>query len=194
MTEEYKTERTRKSIFEHSGLPKEFGVILLTFGLILCVSPYMPGKNLDIFSVPNFEPKIQKRLKVIDPPIFGAIVLLFLPIWKDGNDETASDLIPSIPWDDQVSNLHLSQIKQINKIILSLNIKRTEMKRKINDIDNRRKGLYNQFARNLDDLDDLEKTISQLEKLRVYHVKEYYIQLKRTVSQPVDEYIRGMKN
>ncbi len=106
---------------------------------------------------------------------------------KDGNDETASESIPFIPWDDQVSNLHLSQINQINEMILSLNTQRTAMKSKINDIDNRIKERSTQLTGNLD---DLEKTISQLEELRVNHVKEYYIQLKRAVSQPLDEHIR----
>ncbi len=73
-----------KSIFERIGLPKELGDILLTFGLILFLSPYMPDSTFGIFSVPKFDQKVSKKLKVIGPFAFGTIVLLFLPIWKDG--------------------------------------------------------------------------------------------------------------
>ncbi len=176
----------RKSIFERIGLPKEFGVILLTFGLILCVSPYMSGMQFGIFSVPQFEQKAREKLKVFGPPVFGVIILLFFPIWKDGNDETASKSIPSIPWDEQVLSRHLSQIKKTNEIILSLRIELTKRENKINHIDDRKKEEYIKLTR---EYDDLKKRISDLEEFHFALVKWYYEQLNRKALQPT-QYIR----
>jgi hypothetical protein len=75
--------RIRKSTYELIGLPKEFGVILLTFGFILLVSPFMSGSDFGIFQVPQFNQGIQKTLRVAGPTVFAILVLLFVPIWKE---------------------------------------------------------------------------------------------------------------
>jgi|GEM_PF-467549 len=83
---------SRKSTFKRIGLPTDFGVILLTLGLILFISPYMSGFDFGVFAVPEFEQEAKDKLRLFGPIVFGLMVVLFFPIWKDGNNKRASSL------------------------------------------------------------------------------------------------------
>ncbi|NEQ42879.1 MAG: hypothetical protein F6K00_04680 [Leptolyngbya sp. SIOISBB] len=81
----------RKSLYKIIGLPNDFGVILLTFGLILLLSPYLSGFDFGIFQIPKLDPKMQQNLRILGPIIFAGLIFLFVPIWKESksNKETS---------------------------------------------------------------------------------------------------------
>jgi hypothetical protein len=69
----------RTSLFKILGLPDSFGVVLLSFSLILLLSPYFSGADFGLFKIPTFGPPAKRWLRVIGPIIFGLVVLFFIP-------------------------------------------------------------------------------------------------------------------
>lgn len=80
-----------KSIFAVLGLPQPFGVVILTFSLILLVGPYLSGMDFGIFKVPSFNEKATHQLRIIGPTVFVLVLLLFIPIRKQ-SERTNIDL------------------------------------------------------------------------------------------------------
>lgn len=71
---------TRESILQKSGLPQEFGVVLLVLALIFALAPYLSGTDFGIFKIPPFSARARRRLKIIGPPLFTVLVVLFVPL------------------------------------------------------------------------------------------------------------------
>lgn len=72
----------KKNTLQVIGVPKEFGVLLLTLTLILAVSPYLGGQDLGIFKVPSFSQETTWVLYFLGPVLFVVTILLFIPFWK----------------------------------------------------------------------------------------------------------------
>ncbi len=70
----------RASIVKLLGLPETFAVLLLTFSFILSLAPYFSGADFGLFKIPQFTDPARKKLKIIGPLIFLALVVLFVPI------------------------------------------------------------------------------------------------------------------
>jgi hypothetical protein len=70
----------RVSIIRIMGLPDTFAVVLLTFSLILAVAPYLSAKDFGLFKVPEFTDSARKKLRVLGPILFVAILVLFVPM------------------------------------------------------------------------------------------------------------------
>lgn len=70
----------RASIIELLGLPETFAVVLLTFSFILALAPYFSGADFGLFKIPQFTDSAQKKLKLIGPIIFLALISLFVPM------------------------------------------------------------------------------------------------------------------
>jgi hypothetical protein len=73
---------TRDSVIHKSGLPPEFGVILLVLALILTLAPYLSGMDFGIFKIPVFPSAARCRLRVIGPLFLIAVALTFVPLLK----------------------------------------------------------------------------------------------------------------
>jgi SAM-dependent methyltransferase len=69
----------KRSIVDVLGIPKEFGVLLLTLVLILAISPYLGGIDLGIFRVPDLPPRATWVLRYLGPVLVVLVLLLFLP-------------------------------------------------------------------------------------------------------------------
>lgn len=80
----------KKSTLQVIGIPKEFGLLLLTLTLILAISPYLGGADLGIFKVPVFSPSTTWILYFLGPILFVVAVLLFKPFWKQNSTSSAS--------------------------------------------------------------------------------------------------------
>lgn len=70
----------RTSIIKLLGLPETFAVLLLTFSFILALAPYFSGADFGLFKIPQFTDSARKKLKIIGPIIFLALVILFVPM------------------------------------------------------------------------------------------------------------------
>ena len=68
------------NIIKLIGLPDTFAVVLLTFSFILMLAPYFSGADFGLFKIPQFTELAQKKLKIIGPIIFLALLILFIPI------------------------------------------------------------------------------------------------------------------
>lgn len=102
----------KRSTLTVLGLPKEFGVILLVFALILTISPYLGGVDLGIFKVPKFTGNLTWVLYFLGPILLLLFCLLFLPYWKD-NAKAPSSSIRSV---DTGSKYRLQNITEIIKV------------------------------------------------------------------------------
>jgi hypothetical protein len=69
----------RLNIVKFLGLPETFAVLLLTFCFVLVLAPYFSGADFGLFKIPKFTSSARKRLKIIGPICFLALVLLFVP-------------------------------------------------------------------------------------------------------------------
>lgn len=70
----------RASIIKLLGLPENFAVVLLTFSFILALAPYFSGADFGLFKIPQFTADARKKLKIIGPIVFLALVILFVPM------------------------------------------------------------------------------------------------------------------
>lgn len=70
------------NFYQISGIPSDFGVVLLTLSLILLLTPYFSGVDFGIIKTPKLRVQTQKRLKTIGPLIMIICLLLYLPIWN----------------------------------------------------------------------------------------------------------------
>lgn len=70
----------RASIIKLLGLPETFAVLLLTFSFILFLAPYFSGADFGLFKIPQFTDPARKKLKIIGPIVFLALVALFVPM------------------------------------------------------------------------------------------------------------------
>jgi tetratricopeptide (TPR) repeat protein len=70
----------RASIIKLLGLPETFAVLLLTFSFILLLAPYFSGADFGLFKIPQFTDSARKKLKLIGPIAFLALVMLFVPL------------------------------------------------------------------------------------------------------------------
>lgn len=80
----------KKSTLALVGIPKEFGLLLLTIALILAISPYMGGADLGIFKVPLLSPRATSALRYLGPVLVVLFSVLFMPLWQPRSK-------PSIP-------------------------------------------------------------------------------------------------
>jgi hypothetical protein len=80
------------NFFEVSGIPLEFGIVLLTLGLVLFLSPYFSGVDFGVIKIPKLKGSSQKRLKVIGPLILLLFLVLFFPIWTQFFSVTLSPI------------------------------------------------------------------------------------------------------
>lgn len=64
------------------GLPETFAVLLLTFSFILLLAPYFSGADFGLFKIPPFTDSARKKLKIIGPIVFLALVMLFVPMMR----------------------------------------------------------------------------------------------------------------
>jgi len=102
----------KKSTLQKIGIPKEFGVVLLTLALILAISPYLGGTDLGIFNVPAFSPNVTWILYFLGPILFIVAGLLFTPFWRQ-NSTTSTSLARSVASD---SKYNLQNITDIVKV------------------------------------------------------------------------------
>jgi hypothetical protein len=59
------------SFFELTGVPEQFGVLVLTVCLILVLTPYLAGQDLGLIKIPKIRSKTSKdRLRIIGPIAF----------------------------------------------------------------------------------------------------------------------------
>ena len=72
----------KNSLFELSGLPEGFGVVLLVFFFVLTLAPYMAGADIGVFKVPKLESQTKKLLRITAPIIFSVVILAFIPFWS----------------------------------------------------------------------------------------------------------------
>jgi hypothetical protein len=70
----------RASIVKLLGLPETFAVLLLTFSFILLLAPYFSGADFGLFKIPQFTDSARKKLKIVGPIVFLALVILFVPL------------------------------------------------------------------------------------------------------------------
>lgn len=70
----------RASIIKLLGLPETFAVLLLTFSFILLLAPYFSGADFGLFKIPQFADPARKKLKLIGPIVFLALVVSFVPL------------------------------------------------------------------------------------------------------------------
>ena len=75
----------KNSTLELVGIPNEFGVVLLSFGLILTLIPYCGGTDWGIFKVPSMSTNAITILKFLGPALLSFIILLFIPLWHTCN-------------------------------------------------------------------------------------------------------------
>lgn len=80
----------KKNTLQLMGIPKEFGLVLLTLALILAISPYLGSTDLGIFKVPSFSPRVTQVLYFLGPILLFVTVLLFFPIRKQDGRASAS--------------------------------------------------------------------------------------------------------
>ena len=73
-------DKSKRSIIKTLGLPESFGLLLLTLGLILFLSPYLPGMDLGVFKVPAFNKDVGRSLSLLGPVFLALTVLLFAPV------------------------------------------------------------------------------------------------------------------
>jgi hypothetical protein len=74
--------RNRRSTLNLLGVPDQFGVLLLTFALVLTVAPYLGEVHMGIFKVPKFSTEQTMRLQYLGPFILVIFLLLFLRVWS----------------------------------------------------------------------------------------------------------------
>lgn len=72
----------RNSLFKLSGLPDGFGVVVLTFGFAIALSPYLAGIEVGGLKIPAFSEGIASGLKIAGPILFLVIIALFVPVVK----------------------------------------------------------------------------------------------------------------
>lgn len=101
-----------KSTLQVIGIPEKFGLVLLTFALILAISPYMGGTDFGIFKVPGFSPKVARALCFLGPILLLVAVLLFVPFWKQ-NGKLSTSLARSV---DSGSKYRLQSITDIVRL------------------------------------------------------------------------------
>lgn len=82
----------RVSIIKLLGLPETFAVVLLTFSFILLLAPYFSGADFGLFKIPQFTDSARKKLKIIGPIVFLALVMLFVPMIRVPK---SNDSVPS---------------------------------------------------------------------------------------------------
>ncbi|MCP4373912.1 MAG: hypothetical protein GY797_38285 [Deltaproteobacteria bacterium] len=75
----------KKSTLKKFGIPEKFGVLLLTLTLGLSLSPYFPGQEFVVFTVPNFNALYSNIFKVLGPLLFFISFFSMLPVWKIKN-------------------------------------------------------------------------------------------------------------
>ncbi|HAC63753.1 MAG TPA: hypothetical protein DCF68_09485 [Cyanothece sp. UBA12306] len=110
--------KDRKSIYEFFGLPSQFGVILLTFGFILVLSPYLSGLDFGIFKIPKLDKNIQEQLKFLGPPIFILFIVFFLPILQDNKPKLdITDIIIKPNQDNYTSVIDFRVINRSDNIL-----------------------------------------------------------------------------
>lgn len=61
------------------GVPDAFGVLLLTIGLVLALSPWCGGKDFGAVKVPEFPVRAQRLLRLFGPLAFVLAVVLHIP-------------------------------------------------------------------------------------------------------------------
>jgi len=71
----------KSSIFGLSGIPIQFGVLLLTTAFILSLVPYFAGTDFGPFRIPILSVGATKWLKRVGPLVFLACVFLFIPVF-----------------------------------------------------------------------------------------------------------------
>lgn len=55
-------------------------MLLLTFSFILLLAPYFSGADFGLFKIPQFTDSARKKLKIIGPIVFLALVMSFVPM------------------------------------------------------------------------------------------------------------------
>lgn len=80
----------KKSALQKSGLPKEFGLLLLIFAFILTISPYLGGTDFGGIKVPSLSPSVTWVLYFLGPILLILFALLFTPLWKQNSTSSAS--------------------------------------------------------------------------------------------------------
>ncbi len=68
------------NIIKLIGLPDTFAVVLLTFSFILALAPWFSGADFGLFKIPQFTDVAKKKLKIIGPIVFFALLILFVPM------------------------------------------------------------------------------------------------------------------
>ena len=85
----------KTSLFKQSGLPDQFGYVVLTFSFILLLSPYFSGADFGVLKIPSFAPSTKRWLKIVGPALLGICVFCFLPIFS--GDQPATSVLESNP-------------------------------------------------------------------------------------------------
>jgi len=89
------------SLFQMSGLPETFGVVLLTVGLVLLLSPYLGGYEVGDLSIPELDAATARILKIIGPVIFLVLIFAFVPIWKRSEERMQAEETAWLPRSDE---------------------------------------------------------------------------------------------
>jgi len=99
-----------QSSLSYLGLPDQFGVALLLLALVLLLSPYLAATDLGVIKVPEFNPIVKRRLRILGPIAMVGAVLLHVPlVQKDETRKAAACSISGVVFDSD-SNRPLSAV------------------------------------------------------------------------------------
>lgn len=102
----------KKSLLKVIGIPSEFGVVLLTFALLLMLSPYLGGTDLGIFNVPSFSQSTTNVLYVLGPIMLLGAIFLFVPLFGRASEQSPVVALGSV---GQNSKYRIQNIEDIVK-------------------------------------------------------------------------------
>ena len=99
-----------QSSLSYLGLPEQFGVALLLLALVLLLSPYLADTDLGVIKIPEFNPIVKRRLRILGPIAMVAAVLLHVPLVpKEETSKAVACSISGIVFDSD-SNKPLSAV------------------------------------------------------------------------------------
>jgi len=79
-----------ESIIKATGLPEEFGLVLLIFSFILTLAPWLSGPDFGIFKVPQFSVRTRTVLRLVGPVFLIAVIAIHLPLLAPPQKEEES--------------------------------------------------------------------------------------------------------
>ena len=75
------------SILEAAGLPEQFGLLVLSIGVVLLLSPYLSGSDLGVIKIPTLPDNAKRSLKIVGPLTLAVAIGVHLRILETEIDE-----------------------------------------------------------------------------------------------------------